>query len=76
MLLRKGNNELLTRQGGGEAGNTGGVAFRGDGARPVLENDGNARVTVGKTAPGPVYESGERLRSWALIQLTLTEGLP
>jgi hypothetical protein len=89
-LLRKENNELLARGGGGEAGNTGGVAFRDDvmgaptpllRAQAVLENDGNAHVTVGKTTPGPMYESGERLQSWTLIQLKLTEdpvteGLP
>lgn len=51
-LVSKGNKELLARGGGGEAGNTGGVAFRDDAvgaptlllrARAVLENDGNAR---------------------------------
>jgi hypothetical protein len=52
------------------------VAFRGDAvgaptpllrARAVLENGGNAHVTVGKTTPEPMYESGERLRRWTLI---------
>jgi hypothetical protein len=75
-LLSKGNKEMLARRGGGEAGNTGGVAFRDDAvgaptplprARVVLENDGNTHVTAGKTRPGQMYESGERLRSWTLI---------
>jgi len=52
------------------------VAFRDDAvgaltpflrARVVLENDGHAHVTVGKMRQGPVYESGERLRSWTRI---------
>ena len=71
-LLSKGNKELLARRGGGEAGDTGGVAFRNDAvgapttllrARAALENDGSAHVTVGKTRPGSMYESVKRLRS-------------
>jgi hypothetical protein len=71
-LLNKGNEKLLARRGGGEAGNTGGVAFRVDAvgapspllrARAVLQNDGNTHVTVGRTTPGPMYEIKERPRS-------------
>jgi hypothetical protein len=81
IIISKGNKELLARRGGGEVGNTGGVAFRGDAvgepipflrARAVLQSDGNTHVTVGRTT-GPMYEIGERPRSWTLIQLTLTD---
>jgi hypothetical protein len=61
-LLSKGNKQPLARRGGGEAGNTGAVAFQDDAvaptplprARAVLENDGNAHATVRKTRPGPM----------------------
>jgi hypothetical protein len=74
--LSKENKVLLVREGGGEAGNTGDVAFRDDAvvaptpllrARVVQENDGNAHVTVGKTTARSMDESGERLPSWRLI---------
>ena len=70
-LLNRGNKQPLVRRGG-EAGNTGDVAFQDDAvaptpflrARVVLENDGNAHITVRKTRPGLMYESGKRVRSW------------
>jgi hypothetical protein len=72
------------RRGGGEVGGTGGVVIRDDAvseptpalrARGILENDGNAHITdeKGKTSPGPMFESGEKLRSRTLAQLTLAE---
>jgi len=84
-FIGKGNKELVARGGGrrgGEAGNTGAGGVSGwcrgctntpPASASCSEEDGNVHVMVRKTMQGPMYEIGERLRSWMLIQLTLME---